>query len=539
MAALTPQRRVALAATAGLLHFLSGPLFGHWLLAWFSLLPLLWALDAKLRPLRAAALGWIFGWISCLGTCPWLVDGLRARGELGGAAAVLLYTGGCGIAGLPFAMWGEAVARLRPRVDVLWSAVPCWILLEWAFALPPGTQLATSQHGRVLLLQTLEVWGALGLTGLVVLGNVVAYGWLRAAASRRRLPAGLASVFLLGLAGSLAYGQLALWDHADTLNTARTRLRLGLIQTQLDTPSGVQAPQRAVRRLRKQTREAERQGAQVIVWGLGAYPYALPQHRMPHAHRAGLHRPALVAARWPHPPAGTTAAATGPPSPNGPAPATSGVAARAAIFALRGDGLRVDATQPTRWPRPHSVAAHWRVLWPLLPLPQPWAATSGTHLVALQTLEGIDLGVVAGEQPPSGSVFRQLVNNGARFLLTTADPSGYQNTSRPWVHLAIAQLRAVETRRFIAHSSNAGVSGIVAPTGHIQRTAAPFARANLVEPIVATNHRTAFARWGSWPAIPAAACLAWWLRHLWMTPTRWAITRLWRLAVRKWTRPEL
>ena len=40
-------------------------------------------------------------------------------------------------------------------------------------------------------------------------------------------------------------------------------------------------------------------------------------------------------------------------------------------------------------------------------------------------------------------------------------------TTEPWEHLALAQLRAVEHRRFLVRGTNSGVSAVVDPVGRL------------------------------------------------------------------------
>ena len=40
-------------------------------------------------------------------------------------------------------------------------------------------------------------------------------------------------------------------------------------------------------------------------------------------------------------------------------------------------------------------------------------------------------------------------------------------TTEPWEHLALAQLRAVEHRRYLVRSTNSGVSAVIDPVGRV------------------------------------------------------------------------
>src|SRR5437868_15293660 len=58
-------------ASAGLL-ILAFPDFEYWFLAWFALVPLMWAVEREGGFLRSFLLGWLFGTSFFFGTCWWL-----------------------------------------------------------------------------------------------------------------------------------------------------------------------------------------------------------------------------------------------------------------------------------------------------------------------------------------------------------------------------------------------------------------------------------------------------------------------------------
>ncbi len=66
-------KNVLLAVLAAVLLILAFPDFDFWFLAWFALVPLLWAIEReKESTVRSFILGWIFGVVFFFGTCWWL-----------------------------------------------------------------------------------------------------------------------------------------------------------------------------------------------------------------------------------------------------------------------------------------------------------------------------------------------------------------------------------------------------------------------------------------------------------------------------------
>ena len=66
-------RNIALAIIGAILLILAFPDFEFWYLAWFALVPLMWAVEReKQSTAKSFVVGWIFGTLFFLGTCWWL-----------------------------------------------------------------------------------------------------------------------------------------------------------------------------------------------------------------------------------------------------------------------------------------------------------------------------------------------------------------------------------------------------------------------------------------------------------------------------------
>jgi apolipoprotein N-acyltransferase len=63
-----------------------------------------------------------------------------------------------------------------------------------------------------------------------------------------------------------------------------------------------------------------------------------------------------------------------------------------------------------------------------------------------------------------------MVMGGARLLTTITNDGWYGNSSGPYQHLHLAQIRAVATRRSVVRSANTGISALILPTGEIRET---------------------------------------------------------------------
>jgi len=59
-------------------------------------------------------------------------------------------------------------------------------------------------------------------------------------------------------------------------------------------------------------------------------------------------------------------------------------------------------------------------------------------------------------------------------LVNMTNDAWFGDTSEPWEHLALAQLRAIEHRRYLARSTNSGVSAFIDPVGRVMSHTDPF-----------------------------------------------------------------
>src|SRR3982750_2057183 len=128
-------KNALLAVVAATLLILAFPDFEIWLLAWFALVPLLWAVEReKLSVARSFVLGWIFGTVFFFGTCWWLTYAPITYANFPPLFAYFLLICVTAIAGLfPglfTALYGYSLRRLGP-VGVLATPI-IWVFSEFS-----------------------------------------------------------------------------------------------------------------------------------------------------------------------------------------------------------------------------------------------------------------------------------------------------------------------------------------------------------------------------------------------------------------------
>jgi apolipoprotein N-acyltransferase len=101
------------------------------------------------------------------------------------------------------------------------------------------------------------------------------------------------------------------------------------------------------------------------------------------------------------------------------------------------------------------------------------------------------------------SFVRSIVRSGNPDLLVNiTNDAWFGDTTEPWIHLALAQLRAVEHRRFLVRSTNSGVSAFVDPVGRVIAHTGTFREEALAAEVAWLRASTPYEWWGDAP---------WWL----------------------------
>ena len=127
-------KNALLALLSAILLILAFPDFDYWFLAWFSLVPLMWAVEReKESTSRSFVLGWIFGTAFFFGTCWWLTYAPITYAAFPPILAYFLLFCVCLVAGLFPAMFAATLSVLLRRFGWLaFLAAPfVWVFTEF------------------------------------------------------------------------------------------------------------------------------------------------------------------------------------------------------------------------------------------------------------------------------------------------------------------------------------------------------------------------------------------------------------------------
>jgi apolipoprotein N-acyltransferase len=109
-----------------------------------------------------------------------------------------------------------------------------------------------------------------------------------------------------------------------------------------------------------------------------------------------------------------------------------------------------------------------------------------------------------------GYLCRSFVQRGAQVLVNITNDAWSASVPGAMQHMSMAVFRAVENRRSVVRSTNAGMTAIIDPNGRITASLAPFTEGFLLgkAPVI-TSTTTLYTRWGDWlPWVLLAASVA-------------------------------
>jgi len=129
-------------------------------------------------------------------------------------------------------------------------------------------------------------------------------------------------------------------------------------------------------------------------------------------------------------------------------------------------------------------------------LEHPSQFTAGTQSTVFALPKG-NFGVLICYEATYPHLARQLVQNGAQFLVNLSNDTWLAGEAAAAQHFSMVVFRAVETRRYLARVATAGITGFVDPHGH------PYQMSSAVDEVVRgtlvpRHELTVYTRYGDW-----------------------------------------
>jgi apolipoprotein N-acyltransferase len=91
----------------------------------------------------------------------------------------------------------------------------------------------------------------------------------------------------------------------------------------------------------------------------------------------------------------------------------------------------------------------------------------------------------------------QSVRDGAELLAISTNDSWFQDSAAVYQHNAHAQLRAIETGRYVVRAANSGISSIITDRGEVLCSIDPLVKGYAVDEVKLTDHMTLYANVGN------------------------------------------
>jgi apolipoprotein N-acyltransferase len=485
-----------LAGVSGILLALSFPRYGHPLLAWVALAPLIVPLFEihrswpAFRRGRSFLLGFVAGLAYFGGTVYWTGTVVSQFGGLSAPIGVVvaallvaylslfpaLFTLCLGWLG---AKYGRRAILLAPAVWVttelgrtyFWSGFP-WLLLGY------------SQTTVLPIAQFASVVGVFGMSALVALVSTsLAYFVV----SRSRGSIVTVAVTAATLVAITMWGARRL-DRNELVSQGRP-VRVGLIQGNI--PQDQKWDERQADNIRNAylslTREAAAKGAQLVIWPESSTPMPFLDDKVGGERIRTLVRETGIELLL------------------GSDQVLDAKSYYNAAFLVRKDGTVAGVYQKMHLVPFGEFVPLQQLLFFVGPLvEQVGGFTAGREMVLLPTSHGPISTAICYE-----IVFPRLVGEsvarGTQLLTTITNDAWYGHSSAPYQHFLQAQMRSIEQGRYLARAANTGITGFVDPYGRVLEKTEIFERAILIGDVRLLEGRTIYGRIGDLFAYICAA----------------------------------
>ncbi len=484
-------RSLAFAAAGGALFFLGYAGFGIWplaLVAWAVLWQAL-ELERKRGAAACALAGFVFGQVAHAGGFVWLlrlVDVFLGGERWLGAGLWLGHSLWFAASYAVYALLYQA-ARARGWPVALAGVLPL-VAVEWGFPQLFPVHLGDAFVDRTRFVQIADLGGPLLVSALAVLVNAGVFETARWLSRVRRRPLATWLAVAGALAAAAGYGSYRL-AALERQIAAAPALHVGIVQANFDVLAKRRDPEAVHRRHLEATRALLADGPlDLVVWPetvitrgvAGPFPVAGDLIR------GGIDTPLLFGAA-----------------------------------SVRGDGgvrrvynsallIQADGTIREAYDKNLLVPIAERLplagaLSALFPHAQQFGAATETPPLRLGALRIAT--PICYEAAVPGFVRRMARSARPHLFAMLANDGWFGASHEPWIHLAVARMRAIEHHRFVVRATNSGVSAFVDPAGRLLARTPLLAPANLRGTVHPLEGETLYARLGDWPGWLSAAGL--------------------------------
>ncbi len=459
-------RPALLAILSGVLIALSFPKADLSFLAWLALIPLLTSIEGR-SACSAFKLAFLCGLTAYSGIIYWVVIVMGVYGHLPLFASIPLWLFLSAWLALFYAVatWTTAMGERFGLKSALIFPL-AWVAADYlrSFLLTgfPWTMLGHSQYRLLPLIQIADITGVYGITGLILLANIVFYRIVRAlSGSEVPYPAKSAIIFLVLFGATLVYG----FSRLNVTPPTETGIKVALIQGNIDqdvkwSPAFREKTLDIYSSLSKQA--AIKQKTDLIVWPESAAPFFFQENSAASDRIRTLTRELGSYLFFGSPAAEIR---------------DSGYRNLNSAFLLAPDGSEIG-----RRDKVHLVPfGEYVPMAKLFPFVNKMVHGIGDFAPG-QEIKPLNCGkTTLGTLVCYEAIFPELaraqVNAGSRILVNITNDAWFGTSSAPYQHLSMAVFRAVETRTPLVRAANTGITSIIDQNGHIKGMTSLFKEA--------------------------------------------------------------
>jgi apolipoprotein N-acyltransferase len=479
------------ALLSGLLYFLAFGGIDVWPLTWVAWVPLIVAMHRQTTR-RATLLGWLAGLTMNVTGFIWLQQFLRTFSGFPAAICFLFVLLVCAYQGGRMALlgwlFGRATARGWPAPVVFGAA---FVASELVYPLLFPWYYAATVHQVPLLTQVADIGGPI-LVGLVLVAANLALAELVIARAERRGPSRVTlAVGAASVAFACIYGAVRI-RAVDAAARAAPQATVGVVQANMGLMEKRTQFDDGLRRHLQLSADLQRdQKVDFVVWSETSA--MRPVHDETYRQELG----AVVGRRV-------------------GVPAIFGAVVYRLVrdqreYVLYNTAISSDASGVVRSRYDKEYLLTFGEYIPFgetLPVLYSWSPNSG-HFSPGTVLDPLIVDLHGEEHPVTAlicyeDILPRFTNDAVRhgnpeLLVNITNDAWFGDTTEPWEHLALAQFRAIEHRRYFVRGTNSGVSAIIDPVGRVVAHSGTFRQDVVSAPIHWMRARTAYELLGDWP----------------------------------------
>ena len=484
------------AVLSGLLYWLAFAGMDVWPCAFVAWVPLLVAMHRQTAR-RAMLLGWLAGLTMNVCGFIWLQEMLRTFSGFPPALCFLFVLIVCayqgGRIGLMGWLYGRSTARGWPGPLVFAAA---FAASELIYPLLFPWYYAATVHQVPLLTQLGDVGGPI-LVGLVLVAvNLGLAEPLLARLERRKPTVGVLGAAAVTLAFACAYGALRI-SAIDAAAQAAPSAVVGVVQANMGLQEKRSSFDEGLNRHLDLSHELEQNNhVDFVVWSETSAMRAVHDETYKNELRMGVARRIG-------------------------APAIFGAVIVKRVpdereYVLYNTAVASDASGAisTRYDKQYLLTfGEYLPFGDSLPILYKWSPNSG-HFTPGTSEDPLMIDIAGTKHAVSmlicyEDILPRFTNDAVRhadpeLLVNMTNDAWFGDSTEPWEHLALAQLRAVEHRRYLVRGTNSGVSAVVDPVGRVIAHSGTFKEESLSSTIHWMRSHTVYERIGDWPWLLAS-----------------------------------